>query len=59
MLQGRSPFHGHGRDKKIFKAILESLIVDTIIKKQRLDATIANDNVEVEEYPSIVIVTLN
>jgi hypothetical protein len=48
-------------DKEIFKAILEPLIVDTItkgFKKQRLDATITNDDVEVEEYPDTVIVPL-
>jgi hypothetical protein len=49
-------------DKEIFKAILEPLIVDTVtklFKKQRLDATDANEDVEVEKYLDSVIVPLN
>ena len=50
------------RDKEIFKAILEPFIVDQVtksFKKQRLDATIIADDLEIEEYPDIVIIPLN
>jgi hypothetical protein len=50
------------RDNKIFKAILEPLIVDTVtegFKKQRLDGDDAVDDVEVEELPDLVITPLN
>jgi hypothetical protein len=49
-------------DKEIFKAILEPLILDPVtkgIKKQRLDAYDATDDVELEELPNQVIVLLN
>ena len=49
-------------DKEIFKAILEPFIVDIVtkgFKKQRLDATATNNDVEVKEYPNTVIVLLN
>jgi hypothetical protein len=49
-------------DMEIFKAILEPFIVDPVtegFKKQQLDAYGTTDNVEVEEYPDIVIVPLN
>jgi hypothetical protein len=49
-------------DKEIFKAILESFIVDPVtkgFKKQRLDAIGTANDVEVEEYLDIVIVPLN
>jgi hypothetical protein len=49
-------------DKEIIKAILKPLIVDTVtegFKKQQLDATDANDDVEVEESPDTIIVPLN
>jgi hypothetical protein len=49
-------------DKEIFKAIIEPLIVDTVIegfKKQRLDSDDAIDDVEVEEFPDPVITPLN
>jgi hypothetical protein len=49
-------------DKEIFKAILEPLIVDTVIegfKKQQLDGDDAADIVELEELPDPVIQPLN
>jgi hypothetical protein len=49
-------------DKEIFKAILESLIVDTVtegFKKQRLDGIDAADDVDLEELPDAVIKPLN
>jgi hypothetical protein len=49
-------------DKEIFKAILEPLIVDTVIegfKKQRLDGIDACDDVDLEELPDVVIKPLN
>jgi hypothetical protein len=49
-------------DEVIFKAILEPLIVDTIIegfKKQRIDGVDAADDVEVEELPDPVFTPLN
>jgi hypothetical protein len=49
-------------DKKIFKAILEPLIVDLVtegFKKHRLDANDAADDVEVEELLDTFIVPLN
>jgi hypothetical protein len=49
-------------DKEIFKAILEPLIVDTVIegfKKQRLDGIDASDDVDLEELPDAVIKPLN
>jgi hypothetical protein len=45
-------------DEEIFKAILESLIVDTIpegFKKQQFDGDDAVDDVELEELPDRVI----
>jgi hypothetical protein len=50
------------RDKKIFKAILEPLIVDTVtegFKKQRLDGIDTSDDVDLEELPDAVIKPLN
>ena len=49
-------------DEEIFKAILESLIVDTInegYKKQQIDGNDAIDDVEVEELPDPVFTPLN
>jgi hypothetical protein len=49
-------------DKKIFKTILEPLIVDTVaegFKKQRLDGIHAADDVDLEELPDAVIQPLN
>jgi hypothetical protein len=49
-------------DKKIFKAILEPLIVDPVseaLKKQRLEATSAVVDIEVEEFEDPVIQPLN
>ena len=49
-------------DKKIFKAILEPLIMDTIskaFKKQWLDGYDAVDDVELEELPDAIIQLLN
>jgi hypothetical protein len=45
-------------DEEIFKAILEPLIVDTVIegfKKQRIDG----DDAEVEELPDPIFIPLN
>jgi hypothetical protein len=45
-------------DKEIFKAILESLIVDTVtkgFKKQQLDGINTADDIELEELPYVVI----
>jgi hypothetical protein len=50
------------RDKDIFKAILEPLIVDLVtegFKKQRLDATSTANDLEVEEFPYTIIIPLN
>ena len=49
-------------DKKIFKAILEPLIMDTVtegFKKQKLIGDGAVDDVEVEELPDPIITLLN
>jgi hypothetical protein len=49
-------------DKVIFKAILESLILDTMtegFKKQRIDGVDAANDVEVEELPDPVFTPLN
>jgi hypothetical protein len=49
-------------DKKIFKAILEPLIVDTVtegFKKRRLDGIDAAADVDLEELPDAVIKPLN
>jgi hypothetical protein len=49
-------------DEEIFKAILEPLIVDTMIeglKKQRLDGVDAVDDVDLEELPDPVFTPLN
>jgi hypothetical protein len=49
-------------DEEIFKAILEPLIVDTVIegfKKQRIDGDDAVDDVEVEELPDPIFNPLN
>jgi hypothetical protein len=49
-------------DEEIFKAILEPLIVDTVIegfKKQRIDGVDAADDVEVEELLDLVFIPLN
>jgi hypothetical protein len=50
------------KDKEVFKAILEPLIVDTItkgFKKQQLGGDDAADDVEVEELPDPIITPLN
>jgi hypothetical protein len=49
-------------DKKIFKAILEPLIVDPVseaLKKERLEAISTADDVELEELPDPIIQPLN
>jgi hypothetical protein len=49
-------------DKEIFKAILEPLIVASIIegfKKQRLGATSTIDDLEDEKLPDTFIIPLN
>jgi hypothetical protein len=49
-------------DEEIFKAILEPLIVDTVIegfKKQRIDGVDAADDVDLEELPDPVFTLLN
>ena len=49
-------------DEKIFKAILEPLIMDTItegFKKQRIDGDDAVDEVEVEELQDPIFTPLN
>jgi hypothetical protein len=49
-------------DKDIFKAILESLILDPItkgLKKQQLEATSTANDLEDEELPDTDIILLN